>query len=232
MFLLTLFRHYPQKNKLNENDKLSKCIFDVCRPLLQERLSQNVELRTQKNFTKYLETNRHYFYHQKRESAEKTCHCTQLSPHGRCQKLESVIHKVDKLSEAVFNHLYDQNGTRCTLLCKGKQPISCLHIYQPKINSISQLDFNDLKFFLLECDDDIINSSTKRKSLKEIIDLRNELSHDRETRSVRVYENKWNLLKDNIRNLYTGYYPEESIILRVDGIKQLSTHPEELVNVS
>ncbi|CAC5422287.1 unnamed protein product [Mytilus coruscus] len=205
---------------LSEKDKLYKCLYDVCKPVLEDRLDRAVTLKTKQNFSKYLEDNKHYFFHQLK--TDITCYCTTRGPKGRCEVLKKMNNKVGKMSAAVFSNLYENSH-------KGCKHNMCLHKFSPKKRMIKDLDLNELQFFLLECDK-YINKCLP--SLIEIVNLRNRICHPTHTESAEDLQLLWEPLKNHTLNLYTGFFDNQQIVLAIHNIQDSTTlTPCELQNL-
>ncbi|CAC5414718.1 unnamed protein product [Mytilus coruscus] len=140
----SIFNNNQREERLSENDKLYKCLFDVCRPVLRERLASVVTLETRQNFSKYLEHNKHYFFHHFKPDI--TCECKSEGPNKKCKVLQKVTNKVGKMTKSVFYNLYEKKGQASKFHKHDKDNIGmfCLYTWCSKKIEIKDLDFNDL----------------------------------------------------------------------------------------
>lgn len=177
-----------------EHLKMFECLIDtgadVLRNLSEIRLLDNQK----KSLVKFLEDERHYFYHQYQQ---KTL-CCECSPHG------CTIISTGKMESHIFNKVYYYDAKR---RIKGHfvkngmhDPQKCIHAFNPRSIQMDDLDLSALNYFLWTKG---ALSSQETTALQIIMDIRRRVCHPPSTTSIGLPEinDMWAMLENAILDL-------------------------------
>ncbi|CAC5405874.1 unnamed protein product [Mytilus coruscus] len=123
--------------------KLFKCSTDVATQVVCAFADSKLLHSYGGNFQKYLEDNKHFFYHQWEQKNTACCYC----PPAGC-----TVRRMSRMDNWIFNSFYNDNGItdRKHILKRGGTiQQRCLHKYKTRNIRLDNLDITILCFVLL-----------------------------------------------------------------------------------
>ncbi|CAG2230783.1 unnamed protein product [Mytilus edulis] len=157
-----------------EHLKIFECLVDTGTEVLRNLTEINVLHHNKKTFTRYLEDEKHYFYHQ-------------FQPGNQCCQCPPTGHKIDnkgKLEPVIFQKLYGYNSRKAI-----KHPINgqitpkCIHAYFARNLTLDKLDLSDLNYLLYTKGR---LQSQEIAAIQTIMTTRNQICHAPSTSSMEL----------------------------------------------
>ncbi|XP_071138752.1 uncharacterized protein [Mytilus edulis] len=200
--------------------KLFKCSTDIATQVVCAFVDTKVLPQHGGSFYKYLEDEKHFFYHQWEKKKIACCDC----PAAGC-----TIHRVKKMENWMFNTFYDDTGHvhRNHFLKTGQttQQI-CLHKYVARNIRLDNLDITILCFILL-CSGTL--TVTEKLAVETIQNKRNMICHTWSTKcfSMTQLNDIWTEIESAACSL-TNPYMRHIIQSQIQSIKQCDIEKEEI----
>ncbi|VDI68205.1 Hypothetical predicted protein [Mytilus galloprovincialis] len=200
--------------------KLFKCSTDIATQVICAFVDTKVLPQHGGSFYKYLEDEKHFFYHQWEKKKIACCDC----PAAGC-----TIHRVKKMENWMFNTFYDDTGHvhRNHFLKTGQttQQI-CLHKYVARNIRLDNLDITILCFILL-CAGTL--TVTEKLAVETIQNKRNMICHTWSTKcfSMTQLNDIWTEIESAACSL-TNPYMRHIIQSQIQSIKQCDIEKEEI----
>lgn len=208
--------------------KLFKCIIDTGNEVLCAFFDMKV-LSVPKyggNFSKFLEEEKHFFFHQWEQKKVMCCACPQFG----CS-----IGRITKMKTWIFQKLYEANGIEDpTHIIKHRGCIQqlCLHKFVARKITVHELDISILAFFLrifaTKC-----MSACENSSLDIVCSCRSSICHSWSSKcfSMADLNNMWKDLETHLVNLSDVRY-QRIVGKQIQAFRKLEIDREEIAELT
>lgn len=206
--------------------KLFKCVIDTGNEVLTAFFDLKVLSRPQYGgqFTKFLEDEKHFLYHQWEQKRTMCC---------ACPKIGCSIRRVQKMMTWIFQKLYETNGKEDpahVIKQGGCIQQLCLHKFVTRNIAVHELDITVLSFFLRIFAN---MSASENLSLDTVSLCRSSICHSWSSKCFSMAElNKmWKDLETHLINLSEVRY-QRIVCKQIQAYRKLEIDREEIAELT